>query len=96
MKAVKPPVSSWMLAHEVEVVHALLDGLAAAEHHGGGGAHAQLVRGAVHVDPLLGAALQAADAVADVVVENLGAAAGNGIEAGVAQARDACRAGSGR
>ena len=41
------------VAHELEVIHALLEGLAAAEHHGGGGAHAELVRGAVHVDPVL-------------------------------------------
>ncbi len=54
MKAVKPPVSSCRLAHDLEVVHALLDGLAAAEHHGRGGPHAELVRGAMDVDPVLG------------------------------------------
>ena len=32
------------VADDVEVVHALLDGLSAAEHHGGGGAHSELMR----------------------------------------------------
>ena len=41
------------IADQFQVVHALLDGLAAAEHHGGGGAHAELVGGAVHVHPFL-------------------------------------------
>ncbi len=70
------------------MIHALLEGFAAAEHHGGGGAHAERVRGAMHVDPILRAALQAADAMAHGVVQNFGAAAGDGIEAGIAQARD--------
>jgi hypothetical protein len=70
------------------VVDALLEGLADAEHHGGGGAHAELVGGAVDADPVFGAALEAGDALADFVVEDLGAAAGDGIEAGVAQAHD--------
>ena len=76
------------LAHDFQMVHALLDRLAAAEHHGGGGAHAQRVRRPMHVDPLLRAALQPADAMAHCVVQNLGAAAGNRIEAGIAQPRD--------
>ena len=76
------------LADDFEVVHALLDGLAAAEHHGRRGAHAQRVRGAVDVHPLLRRALQAADALPHVVVEDFGAAAGNGIETRVAQPGD--------
>ncbi len=39
-------------------------------------------------DPVRGAALEAGDALADVVVEDFGAAAGDGVEAGVAQAGD--------
>jgi hypothetical protein len=69
------------IAHQLQVIHALLDGLAAAEHHGGGGAHAELVRGAVHIHPILRVALQPADAMAHGIVQNLGAAAGDGIEA---------------
>ena len=75
-------------AHDFEVVDALLEGLADAEHHGRGGAHAELVRGAMDADPVFGAALEAGDALAHVVVEDLGAAAGDGVEAGVAQAGD--------
>ena len=66
----------------------MLEVLAHAEHHGGGGAHAKLVRGAVHVEPVFGEALQASDPLADFVVENFRAAAGNGIEPGIAQTRD--------
>ena len=86
MNAVKPPVSSCNSRTLLEVIDAMLECLAHAEHHGGGGAHAQLVRGAMHVDPVFGQALQAGDLVADFVVENFRAAAGNGIEPGIAQA----------
>ena len=88
MKAVNPPVSSCRLADDFEVVDALVEGFADAEHHGGGGAHAELMGGAVNADPIFGAALEAGDAFADVVVENFGAAAGDGVEAGVAEAGD--------
>ena len=46
------------------------------------------MRGAMHVEPVLGQALEAGDLVANFIVENLGAAAGNGVEAGVAQAKN--------
>ena len=39
-------------------------------------------------DPVGGAALEAGDALADVVVEDLGAAAGDGVESGIAEAGD--------
>jgi len=58
----------------------LLQGRAAAEHHGSGGSHAELVRGAVHVDPFVDGALQAADALPHGVVQDLRPAAGNGVE----------------
>ena len=96
MKAVKPPVSSWMRRTHFEVIDALLERLAAAEHHGGGGAHAERVRHAVHFSPFLGRALQAADAAADLVVQNLRAAAGDRIEARVAQPRDGVARATGR
>ena len=67
---------------------ALLDRFAAAEHHRGGGAHTELVRREVHVDPLLSRALQAADPSPHFVVKDLRAAAGNRIQTGVAQAGD--------
>src|SRR5450432_558993 len=70
------------------MVDAVLVFFADAEHHGGGGAHAELVRGAVHVEPVGGQAFQAGDLVADFVVENFGAAAGDGIKSGGAQFRN--------
>src|ERR1022692_3128632 len=70
------------------MVYAVFVVLAYAEHHSRGGAHADLVGGAVHVDPVVGQALEAGDFVADFVVENLSATAGDGIEAGVAQAEN--------
>ena len=42
----------------------------------------------MHVEPVFGQAFEPGDLVADFVVENFRAAAGNGIESGVAQARD--------
>ena len=75
-------------ADNLEVIDALLEGLADAEHHGGGGAHAEFVGSAVDADPVLGAAFEAGDAFADVVVEDLGAAARDGLEAGVAETHD--------
>src|SRR5271167_1444236 len=62
--------------------------LAYPEHHGRGGAHADLVGGAVNVDPVVGQALQASNFVADFVVENFGTATGDGIESGIAQAEN--------
>ena len=75
-------------AHNFEVVDALVEGFADSEHHGGRGPHAELVRGAMHADPIIGAALEAGDSDSHVVVEDLCAAAGNGVESGVAQAGD--------
>ena len=51
----------------------------------------KLVRCEVDVDPLLGRALQAADALAHFFVQDLGAAAGDRVETGVAQAGDGRR-----
>jgi len=42
----------------------------------------------MNVDPVLGLALEAGDAMADFVVEDFGAAAGDGVEAGIAEAGD--------
>jgi hypothetical protein len=39
-------------------------------------------------DPVGGAALEAGDALADVIVEDFGSAAGDGVEAGIAKACD--------
>ena len=76
------------LANDFEVIDALVECFAHAEHHGGGGAHAELMGGAMHADPVFGAALQAGDALANFVVEDFGAAAGDGVESCVAQAGD--------
>ncbi len=70
------------------MIDALVETFAYAEHHGRGSAHSQLMRGAVHAHPVVGIAFEARYAVPDLVVENLRAAAGDGVEAGVAQPRD--------
>src|SRR5579871_6975026 len=68
------------------MVHALLESLAAAKHHGRGGAHPKLVRCAMHVHPLLHVALQPADALPDRIVEDLSSAAGDRIEPRIPEA----------
>ena len=75
-------------AQALEVIDAVAVLLAAAEHHRGGGAHAERMRDAVHVFPFVGGALEARDARANFVVENFRAAAGNRVEPGGHQARD--------
>ena len=75
-------------ADDFEVIHALVEGFVDAEHHGGGGTHAELMGGAMDENPVVCAAFEAGDAMADSVVEDFSAAAGDGVEAGVAQADD--------
>ena len=75
------------MAEEFEVVDALGHGFADAEDHGGGGAEAKLVCGAVDADPARGGALFGGYAVADFVVEDEGAAV-DGVETGGVQAGD--------
>ena len=70
----------------LQMVDAVFKFFTHAKHHGRGGAHAKLVRGAVHVEPVFGQALQTGNAVADFIVQNFSAAAGDGIEAGIAHA----------
>ena len=77
------------VADDLHVLDALRVGLPHAEHHRRRRAHAEAVRGLVHVHPLLGRRLgQRPDALAHRVLEDLGAAAGDRLEAGVAQPRD--------
>ncbi len=76
------------IVDHLEVVDALLQRFAYAEHHGGGGAHAELVRGAMHVHPVLCEAFETRDAEAHFVVQDFGATPGDGIEPGIAQARN--------
>src|ERR1035441_9821623 len=83
MKGVDPAGLLLEIAHQLQMVHALIQGFPAAEHHGGGGAHAQMVGRAVNVQPFLGAALETADAGGHAVDQDFGAAAGNGIQAGI-------------
>ena len=59
-------------AEDFEVVDALGDGFADAEDHGGGGAQAELVGGAVDADPVCGGAFVGGGALADFVVEDDG------------------------
>src|ERR1700722_2892435 len=72
----------------LQVVNAVFVVLAYAKHHGCGGAHPDLVGGAMNIDPVVGQAFEARNFVAHFIVENFGAAAGNGIEPSVAQAEN--------
>src|SRR5215472_16691191 len=45
----------------------------------------------MHCDPVFGQAFQAGDLVADFVVQDLRAAAGDGVESGIAQSLDGVR-----
>src|SRR5262249_7520359 len=76
------------IVNVLEVVHAMLERFAAAEHHGGGGAHAQLVRGAMDMQPIFRAALEARHLEAHFVVEDLSAATGDRIQPRIAQTSD--------
>ncbi len=73
-------------ANTLEMIDAMAQLFAAAEHHGGGRAQAQFVRGAVHIFPIVAGAFEARDFGADFVIENFGAAAGNRLQSGVHQA----------
>jgi len=73
------------IADQFQVIHPLLQGFAAAN------IMVAVVRmradgGAVYVDPILHPALEAADPLTDGIVQDFGAAAGDGIEAGIHQA----------
>ena len=72
----------------LEMIDAMFVGFAHAEHHGRRGSHAELVRRTMNVEPVVGKALEARDLVAHFVVQNFGAAAGDGIESGIAQSLD--------
>ena len=69
-----------------QMVGAVLIVLDVAVEHGAVGAQAQLVRLAGGFQPLVAIDLVVADDAADALVEDLGAAAGQRIHAGVAQA----------
>jgi len=66
-------------------MNSMFNRLAAAPHHGSRGADAELMGGAVDAQPFFGVAFKAGDTLADFVVKNFGAGAGNGIEAGIAE-----------
>ena len=73
-------------AQAVHVEDQLFGGLLEAEHHGRGGFHAEGMGFAHDGEPLVGGVLEGGDAGADLVVEDLCAAAGEGVHAGGAQA----------
>ena len=70
------------------MMNSMFDCLADAPHHCSCGADAEFVGGAVDTKPFFGVAREAGDTLADFVVKNFGAGAGNGIETGIAQAGD--------
>lgn len=68
-----------------QVVDPVIDGFSGAEHHGGGGADAELVGCAVDIQPFFGIAFEAGDSVADFVVKDLCTGTGDRLETGVAK-----------
>ena len=89
MNAVKPPVSSCSVAQPQQVLDALLVGLDRPVHHRRRRAQAGAMRVAHHVEPLVGGRLAVAvQQLAHAIDENLGAAAGNAVEAGRDQPLD--------
>src|SRR5689334_17220993 len=73
------------LADAAHVLDPLLERLDVAPHHRGRGAHAEPVGGAHDLQPLVGGRLLRRDDLAHAVDQDLGAAAGERVEAGVAQ-----------
>ena len=76
------------LANAPHVLDALLDRLHVPVHHRRRRRHPELVRVAHHVEPLRRLRLLRRDDVAHAVDEDLAAAAGDRVQAGVAQARE--------
>src|SRR5262249_30503982 len=70
----------------IEVIDAMAKLFAVAEHHGGGGAQAELVRGAMHHLPIITGAFEARDLATNFVIENFRTTARDGSEAGIHQA----------
>src|ERR1700722_13954544 len=70
------------------MIDPLLEAFPYAKHHGGGGTQAQLVSRAMHRNPILGRAFQPCNAMPYFVVEDLGAAAGNGSQPCIPQPRN--------
>ena len=85
MNAWKPPVSSWRLADPHQVVDPLFHRLDVAVEHRDVGAHAQSVRRAMDRRVAIAVALVVADLAAHALGENLGAAARQRIETGLAE-----------
>src|ERR1700733_13814725 len=71
--------------NHLEVIHPLFQSLVDAKHHRGCRPHAELMRSAMDQHPIFGPALQPGNAVTDLVVEDLSPAAGDGVEARIAQ-----------
>ena len=78
-------------AQLAQVIHAVGERFDMAEEHRAGAAAAQAMPGAMDVEVFLGGFLAPGDGGADFLAEDLRAAAGEGIEAGVLQGAPACR-----
>ena len=85
MKRLEPAGLVLQRAQPQQVVDALLDGLDGAVEHRAVRAQAHAVRGAVHLQPLVAGALVVADLLAHARREDLGAAARQRVEPGLAQ-----------
>src|ERR1700722_149015 len=76
------------IVESLQMINAVFRVLSHTEHHGRGSSHADLVRRTMNIDPVSREAFQARNFVTDFVVKNFRTAAGDGIEAGVTQAKD--------
>ena len=88
MNAVKPPGACLQLAHPEQVLDPVRVALAQAVHHGDRRLHPLSVRFLLDAEPLLGLRLLLGDALADLVHQDLAAAARNAVEPGRLQLPD--------
>src|SRR6516225_11264508 len=72
----------------LKVIQAVLQRLADPKHHGSCGAQAELVGYAMYRQPLFSVALETRDAVANLIVKDLRARAGDRIQTGVHEPGD--------
>ena len=86
MKAVKPAGLVLQVADAAQVLDAFGRRVERAEHHRRGRRHAEAVGDAHDLEPRVGGYLVRADRAAHAVDEHLGAAAGQRVEAGGAEA----------
>ena len=69
------------IVENLQVIDAMFDRFANAKHHGGSRAHAELMRGAMHLQPIGSEAFEARNFVAHFIIQNFSSAARDGVKA---------------